>query len=70
MLSHESVVLQSANAISGLLGEAGAARAGAALGVGQALSGPFNLASSIGGMAAAKNMGLLPVRPAPKTGVL
>lgn len=62
--------MQSANAISGLLGEAGAARAGAALGVGQALSGPFNLASSIGGMAAAKNMGLLPVRPATKTGVL
>jgi hypothetical protein len=52
--------MQSANAISGLFGQAGAARAGAALGVGQALSGPFNLATSLGGMMAAKNMGLAP----------
>jgi hypothetical protein len=52
--------MQSANAISDLFGQAGAARAGAALGVGQALSGPFNLATSLGGMMAAKNMGLAP----------
>jgi hypothetical protein len=52
--------MQSATSIAGLLGEAGAARAGSALGVGQALSGPFNLASSLGGMMAAKNMGILP----------
>jgi hypothetical protein len=52
--------MQSAGAIAGLLGEAGAARAGSALGVGKALSGPFNLASSLGGMMAAKNMGILP----------
>jgi hypothetical protein len=52
--------MQSANAISNLFGQAGAARAGAALGVGQALSGPFNLATSLGGMMAAKNMGLAP----------
>jgi hypothetical protein len=55
-----SAGMQSAGAIAGLLGEAGAARAGSALGVGQALSGPFNLASSLGGMMAAKNMGILP----------
>jgi hypothetical protein len=52
--------MQSANAISDLFGQAGAARAGAALGVGQALSGPFNLATSLGGMMASKNMGLAP----------
>jgi hypothetical protein len=52
--------MQSANAISDLFGQAGAARAGSALGVGQALSGPFNLASSLGGMMAAKNMGIAP----------
>ena len=55
-----SAGMQSAGAIAGLLGESGAARAGSALGVGQALSGPFNLASSLGGMMAAKNMGILP----------
>jgi hypothetical protein len=49
--------MQSATSIAGLLGEAGAARAGAALGVGKALSGPFNLASTIGGMSASKSMG-------------
>lgn len=48
---------QSAGAISDLFGQAGAARAGAALGVGRALSGPFNLASTLGGMSAAKSMG-------------
>lgn len=52
--------MQSAGAISDLFGQAGAARAGAALGVGQALSGPFNLATSLGGMMASKNMGLTP----------
>ena len=52
--------MQSAGAIADLLGQAGAARAGAALGVGQALSGPFNLATSLGGMMASKNMGLTP----------
>ena len=52
--------MQSAGAISDLFGQAGAARAGAALGVGQALSGPFNLATSLGGMMASKNLGLTP----------
>ena len=58
--------MQSAGAISDLFGQAGAARAGAALGVGQALSGPFNLASSLGGMMAAKNMGYYPPPVQPK----
>lgn len=49
--------MQSANAISDLLGQAGAARAGSALGVGKALSGPFNLLSTLGGMSASKSMG-------------
>ena len=49
--------MQSAGAISDLLGQAGAARAGAALGSGKALSGPFNLASTLGGMSASKSMG-------------
>jgi hypothetical protein len=49
--------MQSATSIAGLLGEAGAARAGSALGVGQALSGPFNLLSTLGGMSASKSMG-------------
>jgi hypothetical protein len=57
--------MQSATSIAGLLGEAGAARAGAALGVGQALSGPFNLASTLGGMSASKSMGYA---PPPKVG--
>jgi hypothetical protein len=48
---------QSAGAIADLFGQAGAARAGSALGVGRALSGPFNLASTLGGMSAAKSMG-------------
>ena len=52
--------MQSANAISDLFGQAGAARAGAALGVGQALSGPFNLLSTLGGMSASKSMGYAP----------
>ena len=52
--------MQSATSIANLFGQAGAARAGAALGVGQALSGPFNLATSLGGMMASKNMGLAP----------
>jgi hypothetical protein len=49
--------MQSATSIAGLLGEAGAARAGSALGIGKALSGPFNLASTLGGMSASKSMG-------------
>lgn len=52
--------MQSAGAISDLFGQAGAARAGAALGVGQALSGPFNLLSTLGGMSASKSMGYAP----------
>jgi len=52
--------MQSATSIAGLLGEAGAARAGSALGVGQALSGPFNLLSTLGGMSASKSMGYAP----------
>ena len=52
--------MQSAGAISDLLGQAGAARAGAALGVGQAISGPFNLLSTLGGMSASKSMGYAP----------
>lgn len=59
--------MQSANAISGLMGEAGAARAGAALGVGQALSGPFNLLSTLGGMSASKSMGYPPPPQNPLT---
>ena len=56
--------MQSATSIAGLLGEAGAARAGSALGVGQALSGPFNLLSTLGGMSASKSMGYAPpVKP-------
>jgi hypothetical protein len=57
--------MQSATSIANLLGEAGAARAGAALGVGQALSGPFNLLSTLGGMSASKSMGYA---PPPKVG--
>ena len=49
--------MQSATSIANLLGEAGAARAGAALGVGKAISGPFNLLSTLGGMSASKSMG-------------
>ena len=52
--------MQSAGAIADLLGKAGAARAGSALGVGQALSGPFNLLSTLGGMSASKSMGYAP----------
>ena len=51
---------QSAGAIADLFGQAGAARAGSALGVGQALSGPFNLLSTLGGMSASKSMGYAP----------
>ena len=58
--------MQSATSIAGLLGEAGAARAGAALGVGQALSGPFNLLSTLGGMSASKSMGYAPPPQAPQ----
>jgi hypothetical protein len=57
--------MQSAGAIADLLGQAGAARAGSALGVGQALSGPFNLLSTLGGMSASKSMGYA---PPPKVG--
>ncbi len=52
--------MESAGAIADLLGQAGAARAGSALGVGQALSGPFNLLSTLGGMSASKSMGYAP----------
>jgi hypothetical protein len=58
--------MQSATSIANLLGEAGAARAGAALGVGQALSGPFNLLSTLGGMSASKSMGYAPPPQAPQ----
>jgi hypothetical protein len=57
--------MQSAGAIADLFGQAGAARAGSALGVGQALSGPFNLLSTLGGMSASKSMGYA---PPPKVG--
>lgn len=49
--------MQTASSIADLLGQAGAARAGAALGVGKAISSPFNLLSTLGGMSAAKSMG-------------
>lgn len=49
--------MQSATSIAELLGQAGAARAGSALGVGRAISGPFNLLSTLGGMSAQKSMG-------------
>lgn len=49
--------MQSASSIADLLGQAGAARAGAALGVGKAISSPFNLLSTLGGMKVAKSMG-------------
>jgi len=49
--------MQSATSIADLLGQAGAARAGSALGVGKAVSGPFNLLSTLGGMSASKSMG-------------
>lgn len=51
--------MQTASSIADLLGQAGAARAGAALGVGKALSSPFNLASTLGGMSASKSMGII-----------
>lgn len=53
-----SAGMQSASSIADLLAQGGAARAGAALGVGRALSSPFNLASTLGGLSAAKSMGL------------
>jgi hypothetical protein len=49
--------MESATSIADLLGQAGAARAGSALGVGKALSGPFNLLTTLGGMSAQKSMG-------------
>jgi hypothetical protein len=52
--------MQSASDIADLFGQAGAARAGSALGVGKALSGPFNLLSTLGGMSASKTMGYAP----------
>lgn len=52
--------MQSAGAIADLFGQAGAARAGSALGVGKALSGPFNLLSTLGGMSASQSMGYAP----------
>ena len=51
--------MQSATSIADLLGQAGAARAGSALGVGKAISGPFNLLTTLGGMSAQKSMGIL-----------
>lgn len=52
-----SAGMQAAGSISDLLAQAGAARAGSALGMGQAFSQPFNLLSTLGGMSAAKSMG-------------
>jgi len=49
--------VNSASSIADLLGQAGAARAGAALGQGRAYSQPFNLLSTLGGMSAQKSMG-------------
>ena len=49
--------VNAASSISDLLGQAGAARAGAALGQGKAFSQPFNLLTTIGGMSAQKSMG-------------
>jgi hypothetical protein len=49
--------VNAASSISDLLGQAGAARAGSALGQGKAFSQPFNLLTTIGGMAAQKKMG-------------
>ena len=53
-----SAGMQSAGSIADLLAQAGAARAGTALAQGKAFSAPFNLASTLGGMSAAKSMGL------------
>lgn len=53
-----SAGMQSAGSIADLLAQAGAARAGTALAQGRAFSAPFNLASTLGGMSAAKSMGL------------
>lgn len=50
--------MQSAANIADLLGQAGAARAGSALGQAKALSQPFNLLSTLGGLSAAKSMGM------------
>lgn len=55
-----SAGMQSATSIADLLGQAGAARAGAALGVGQAFAQPFNMLSTLGGMSASKSMGYAP----------
>lgn len=49
--------VDSAASIADLLGQAGAARAGAALGQGRAYSQPFNIISTLGGMSAQKSMG-------------
>ena len=49
--------VNAASSVSALLGEAGAARAGSALGQGKAFSQPFNLLTTIGGMSAQKSMG-------------
>lgn len=49
--------ITSATNIADLLAQAGAARAGSAIGVGQAFAQPFNLLSTLGGMSAAKSMG-------------
>ena len=53
-----SAGMQTAGSIADLLAQAGAARAGTALAQGKAFSAPFNLASTLGGMSAAKSMGL------------
>jgi hypothetical protein len=49
--------VNAASSISDLLGQAGAARAGSALGQGKAFSQPFNLLTTLGGMSAQKSMG-------------
>lgn len=49
--------ITSASNISDLLAQGGAAQAGATLGIGKSLSGPFNMLSQLGGLSAAKSMG-------------
>lgn len=49
--------MNTASSIADLLGQAGAARAGATLGSAKAWSSPFNLISTLGGLSVAKSMG-------------
>lgn len=50
--------MQAASSISDLLAQAGAARAGSALGMGRAFAQPFNLLTTLGGMSAQKSIGI------------